>query len=251
MRLRREAPGQEAPPPSSSRTAWCCALQTSFPGVPSERLRPERSFIIRTSTRTCTCTRARTNRQSALRDQFHGAVNRNPHRAFAFIHPVVGGQRPVLILDQRSKFGALAGFEAWLRKTSWIITRHYTGISLRRSQRAQGRLVRTLITVEGAVHAEHDEKDDDAERHQARKKIQGTARTHVLLFEALVIGYMIGHVLIGSRLIRDLLVTHGRAPIRPARWRRKPEPEAANSGYGRSTQSRFRPWRRESRFLRG
>src|SRR6266403_4807065 len=41
----------------------------------------------------------RMNRQAALRDQLHGAVDRNPHRASILIYPVVGGELPVLILD--------------------------------------------------------------------------------------------------------------------------------------------------------
>src|SRR6267378_4876109 len=45
----------------------------------------------------------RMNRQAALLDQLHGAVDRNPHRTFVFICPVVGGKLPVLILDERAK----------------------------------------------------------------------------------------------------------------------------------------------------
>src|SRR6266404_3833955 len=40
------------------------------------------------------------NRQAALRDQLHGAVDRNPHRTSVLIQPVVGGKLPVLILDE-------------------------------------------------------------------------------------------------------------------------------------------------------
>src|SRR5437899_11324311 len=40
------------------------------------------------------------NRQAALRDQLHGAVDRNPHRTSVLIYPVVGGKLPVLILDE-------------------------------------------------------------------------------------------------------------------------------------------------------
>src|ERR1700716_3576495 len=35
------------------------------------------------------------NRQAALRDQLHGAVDRNPHRTSVLIYPVVGGKLPV------------------------------------------------------------------------------------------------------------------------------------------------------------
>src|SRR6266849_4137352 len=43
------------------------------------------------------------NRQAALLDQLHGAVDRNPHRTSLFIQPVVAGELPVLILDERAK----------------------------------------------------------------------------------------------------------------------------------------------------
>src|ERR1043166_6942440 len=37
----------------------------------------------------------RMNRQAALFDQIHGAVDRNPHRTSVLIYPVVGGKLPV------------------------------------------------------------------------------------------------------------------------------------------------------------
>src|ERR1700704_2955769 len=49
----------------------------------------------------------RMNRQAPLLDQLHGAINRNPHRTSVLIHPVVGGELPVLILDERAKLRAL------------------------------------------------------------------------------------------------------------------------------------------------
>src|ERR1700687_2161125 len=40
------------------------------------------------------------NRQAALLDQLHGAVDRNPHGTSVPIYPGVGGKLPVLILDE-------------------------------------------------------------------------------------------------------------------------------------------------------
>src|ERR1700674_2016203 len=192
----------------------------------------------------------RMNRQAALRDQLHGAVDRNPHSTSVLIYPVVGGKLPVLILDERTKLRALVFFEARLRESFRVLRRNGAGVGLGRHHRAHGRLVRRCVTVEEAVHAEHDEIDDDADEHQTCQKIKRSPRTHILMLEAVVID----RVLMRRRLIRRWLIghgvlTHAPAPIRPAQSRRKQEPAAANSGCGRSTRSRVRPWRRGSRGL--
>src|SRR5208282_2779238 len=106
------------------------------------------------------------NRQAALRDQLHGTVDRNPHNAFILIHPVVGGELPVLILDERAKLRAFVYLEAWLREGLCFLMGYDAGVGLRRRHRAQGRLVRMVIAVEEAVYAERDEIDDEAEQHQ-------------------------------------------------------------------------------------
>src|ERR1700674_5465195 len=189
----------------------------------------------------------RMNRQAALLDQLHGAVDRNPHRTSVLIHPVIGGKLPVLILDERAKLRALVFFEPWFREIFCVLRRDGAGVGLWRHHRAHGRLVRRCITVEEAVHAEHDEIDDDADQHQACQKIKRTPGTQILLLETVVIG----HVLMRHRLIRHGVLTHALAPIRPAQSRRKRATAAANSGCGRSTRSRFRPWRRGARGLPG
>src|SRR5713101_7054258 len=187
------------------------------------------------------------NRQAALLDQLHGAVDRNPHRTSVLIYPVVGGKLPVLILDERAKLRALVFFEARLRESFCVLGRDGAGVGLGRHHRAHGRLVRRCVTVEEAVHAEYDEIDDEADQHQTCQKIKRSPRTQILLLEAVVID----DGLMRRRLIRHGVFTHAPAPIRPAQSRRKREPAAANSGCGRSTRSRFRPWRRGSRGLPG
>src|ERR1700680_1086047 len=42
----------------------------------------------------------RMNRQAALLDQLHGAVDRNSHSTSVLIYPVVGSELPVLIFDE-------------------------------------------------------------------------------------------------------------------------------------------------------
>src|ERR1019366_8224240 len=280
-RLRRGAPDRESTPPSSSRTALCCTLQTSFPGTPVARLRPERSISVARSggfsrrrfgglllyrrggprrgalCRGALCRRCafRMNRQAALHDQLHGAVDGNPHSAFVLIHPVVGGELLVLIFGELAKVGALVFFEARLRESLCVLMRYGAGVGPRGRHRAQGRLVRPFVTVEEAVHAEHDEIDGEAEQRQTCHKIKRTLRTQILMLVAVVTGHMliqrqlIRHCLIRRRLIRAPVVSHAPAPKHPAPSRRKREPAAASSGYDRSMRSRFRPWRRGSRGL--
>src|SRR6266851_7474710 len=90
------------------------------------------------------------NRQAALRDQLHGAVDRNPHRTSVLIYPVVGGKLPVLILDERAKLRALVFFEARLRESFRVLRRDGAGVGLGRHHRAHGRLVHRCVTVEEA-----------------------------------------------------------------------------------------------------
>src|SRR5260370_2743547 len=57
----------------------------------------------------------RMNRQAALLDQLHGAVDRNPHRTSVLIYPVVGGNLLVLILDDRARLLAFVFLAPRLR----------------------------------------------------------------------------------------------------------------------------------------
>src|SRR6266436_8252547 len=66
----------------------------------------------------------RMNRQAALLDQLHGAVDRNPHSTSVLIYPVVGGKLPVLILDERAKLRALVFFKARLRESFRVLRRN-------------------------------------------------------------------------------------------------------------------------------
>src|SRR5258708_32591241 len=99
------------------------------------------------------------NRQAALRDQLHGAVDRNPHRTSVLIYPVVGGKLPVLILDERAQLRALVFFEAWMRGSLCVLMRWGAGVGLRRLQRLHGRLVGRWVTLQEAVHTEQTEID--------------------------------------------------------------------------------------------
>src|ERR1700675_2355515 len=146
----------------------------------------------------------RMNRQSALLDQLHGAVDRNPQSTSVLIYPVVGCKLPVLILDERAKLRALVFFEAWLRESFCVLRRDSAGVGLGRHHRAHGRLVRRCVTVEEAVHAEHDEIDDEADQHQTCQEIKRTPRTQILLLEAVVIDG-----LMRRWLIRRWLIGHG------------------------------------------
>src|SRR6202047_1851947 len=110
------------------------------------------------------------NRQSALLDQLHGAVDRNPHSPSVLIYPVVSGKLPVLILDERAKLRALVFFEAWLRKSFCVLWRDRAGVGLRRYHRAHGRLVRRCVTVEEAIHADHAEIHDNAAQYSSCRK---------------------------------------------------------------------------------
>src|SRR5260370_16614240 len=114
------------------------------------------------------------NRQSALLDQLHGAVDRNPHRTSVLIYPVVSGKLPVLILDERAKLRALVFFEAWLRKSFCILRRDRAGVGLRRYPPAQGRPVRRCVTVQEAIQAEHDAINHEADQHPAPPKTTPT-----------------------------------------------------------------------------
>src|ERR1700686_3549159 len=106
-----------------------------FGGLLLYRLGVLRLGVLRRGTLCRRCA-FRMNRQAALLDQLHGAVDRNPHRTSVLIHPVIGGKLPVLILDERAKLRALVFFEAWLRESFCVLRRDGAGVGLWRHHRA-------------------------------------------------------------------------------------------------------------------
>src|ERR1039458_8648528 len=137
---------------------------------------------------------SRDDRQPALNQQLHGALDRNVRHARLFIDPSVTVELALLPNQVFAQIDALDDFkhgraivlERFIHVHLRDHTRHRT---LGSDQRTGGGHLRPLVVIEKRVHANDDEINDDANDREADHEGEDPTRPQVFVFE---LGFVAG-----------------------------------------------------------
>src|SRR5437763_8919652 len=115
--------------------------------------------------------------QSSLRQQLHGAVDRNARDSRLLIYPVIAVQLFLFLETEVIDLQALVGFQTWLGKSHNIRVGNFAGVSFSLTdQGIERRLMLLLVGVEVGIHPLHNEIEEHQNQAQADEESKNPAR---------------------------------------------------------------------------
>src|SRR5579872_192036 len=190
--------------------------------------------------------------KATLRDEIHGALNRDADSARFLVDPAVGGQRLFFGEADAVELAALIFFEfgireRFLRIISWNVARVRRSV---RDQRVDRRLLGLGTLIQKVIQPVDDEVHEHSGHNQAQQEVEDAGGADVLALIASVAGWVRRIVVDAHNYLLAVTLSIMRSPDDDAvgaeplpRMDRRGAAKAARPDSGRSKPATGRQWR--------
>src|SRR5579872_2955907 len=190
--------------------------------------------------------------KATLRDEVHGALDRDADSASFLVDPTVGGQRLFFVEADAVELAPLIFFEfgireRFLRIISWNVTRVRRSV---RDQRVDRRLFSLGTLVEKVIQPVDDEVHEHSGHNQAQQEVEDAGGADVLALITSVAGWVRRIVVDAHNYLLAVTLSIMRSPDDDAvgaeplpRMDRRGAAKAARPDSGRSKPATGRQWR--------